>query len=253
MYTIEVEIQKIGEEEMEELDLKELFNIFWNKKVHIILIVLIFIVLGVIYTVGFTTPMYTSSTTLVLAGSSSDNGDTETTNSITTTDVTLNSKLVSTYSVLVKSKDVLNQVITNLGMDMSWEKLSKNVSVSAVDDTEVIEISVTTENAVDSAKIANETAKVFTEKVSEIYNINNVYVVDEAEVENAPSNINHQRDVIIFAFIGLVVAVIYVLIANMLDTTIKTAEDLEKEFKIPVLASIPVYENALQKRKGGKR
>lgn len=237
---------------MEELDLKELFNIFWSKKVQIILIVLLFIALGVIYTVGFTTPMYTSSTTLVLAGAESGSGS-ETTNSITTTDITLNSKLVSTYSVLVRSKDVLNEVISNLGMDISWESLKNNVKVSAVEDTEVIEISVTTENAADSAKIANETANVFTKKVAEIYNINNVHVVDEAEVENAPSNINHEKDVIIFAFIGLVISVIYVLIANMLDTTVKTAEDIEKEFKIPVLASIPVYENSIQKRKGGRR
>lgn len=236
---------------MEELDLKDLFNIFWNKKLYIILIVLIFIVLGVIYTVGFTTPMYSSSTTLVLAGAG--NSGNERTNSITATDVTLNSQLVSTYSVLVRSRDVLNQVISNLDMDISWESLSKNVSVSAVDDTEVIEISVTTENAEDSAKIANETAKVFTEKVAEIYNINNVHVVDEAEVEYTPSNINHQKDVIIFAFIGLVIAIIYVLIANMVDTTIKTADDIEKNFGLPVLASIPVYENAIQKRRGGKR
>ena len=235
---------------MEELDLKELFNIFWSKKVYIILIVLIFIAIGVIYTVGFTTPKYTSSTTLLLAGS--ENSE-ETTNSITTTDVTLNSKLVSTYSVLVRSKDVLSQVISNLGIDVSWENLRNNVSVSTVEDTEVIEISVSNENAQYSANIANEIAKVFSEKVSEIYNINNVHVVDEAEVESTPSNINHKRDIVIFAFIGLVVSVIYVLIANMLDTTVKTAEDIEKDFKLPVLASIPVYENAIQKRKGGRK
>ena len=134
---------------MEELDLKQLFNIFWSKKVQIILIVLIFIVLGVIYTIGFTTPMYSSSTTLLLAGSESSGG--ETTNSITTTDITLNSKLVSTYSVLVRSKDVLSQVISNLGMDISWESLRNNVKVSSVEDTEVIEISVTTNNAENSA------------------------------------------------------------------------------------------------------
>ena len=236
---------------MEELDLKELFNIFWSKKVHIILIVLIFIALGVIYTVGFTKPMYTSSTTLVLAGSEGSNG--ESTNTITTTDITLNSKLVSTYSVLVKSKDVLNQVVTNLGINVSWESLKNNVSVSLVDDADVIEIAVTTNNAENSAKIANETAKVFTQKVAEIYNINNVHVVDEAEVSNTPSNINHEKDIIIFAFIGLVVSIIYVLVANMLDTTVKTTEEVEKNFGLPVLAAIPTYENAIQKRKGGKR
>ena len=58
---------------MEELDLKELFNLFWRKKVQIILIVLIFIGLGVIYTVGFTTPKYSASTRMLLTSSRSSN------------------------------------------------------------------------------------------------------------------------------------------------------------------------------------
>lgn len=241
---------------MEELDLKELFEIFWSKKVQILLIVLIFAVIGVIYTMGFVTPVYTSSTTLVLATSNGENqSTTNTTNSITTTDITLNSKLVSTYSVLVRSKDVLGQVISNLGIDISWESLKNNVTVSAVEDTEVIEISVTNGNPQYAADIANEIANVFSDKVAEIYNINNVHIVDEAETPTGPSNINHTKDVVIFAFIGVVVAVIYVLIANMLDTTIKTADDIERQFKLPVLASIPIYGADMQKKKkkGGKR
>ena len=240
---------------MEELDLKELFNLFWNKKLHIILKVLIFIVLGVIYTVGFTTPMYTSSTTLLLAGTEKQEGQAQTTNSITATDITINSNLVSTYSELVKSKNVLSQVISNLGIDINEDELRKNISVTAVKDTELIEIAVTTQNPEYAPRIANETAKVFIQKVAEFYNINNVHIVDEAELSQEPSNINHQKDIIIFAFIGLVVAVVYVLVANMLDTTIKTAEEIEKYFKVPVLASVPVcdLEGALDKRRGGRR
>ena len=240
---------------MEELDLKELFGIFWSKKVQIILIVLIFAVIGIIYTMGFVTPVYTSSTSLVLAGSDNQEQTSTTTNSITTTDITLNSKLVSTYSVIVRSKDVLGQVISNLGLDISWEQLRNNVTVSSVEDTEVIEISVTNGNPQYATDIANEIADVFIDKVSGIYNINNVYVLDEAEVDNVPSNINHSRDVIIFAFIGVVVAVIYVLIANMLDTTIKSADDIERQFKLPVLASIPIYGADMQKKKkkGGRK
>ena len=240
---------------MEELDLKELFNIFWSKKIPIILLVLIFAVLGFIYTMTIVTPMYTASTTLVLASSNSGEGSTTSTaNSITTTDVTLNSKLVSTYSELVKSKNVLRQVISNLGIDISEETLRKNVSVESVQDTELIEITVTTEIPEYASKIANEIAKVFTDKVGEIYNINNVHVVDEAETPNAPSNINYQKNIVVFAFIGAVIAVLYVLIANMLDTTIKTADDIEKQFKLPVLASIPMYGTEMQKKKrGGKK
>ena len=237
---------------MEELDLKELFGIFWKRKLQIILIILIFIVLGVIYTVAFATPMYSSSTSLVLASSNSN----QKTNTITATDITVNSKLVSTYSELVKSKNVLSQVKENLNIDINEDSLRNNVTVSSVKDTELIKITVTTKEPNYSAKIANEIAKVFTEKVKEFYNIDNVQVVDQAEVSNVPSNINHKKDVIIFAFIGVAVAVVYVLIANMLDTTIKTAEDIEKEFKLPVVASIPIYNPELQNvkvKKGGRR
>lgn len=231
---------------MEELDLKELFNIFWNQKMQIILIILIFIVIGIIYTVGFTTPLYSSSTTLVLAKSSDDASKT---NTITTSDITINQKLVSTYSEIVKSKNVMRQVQNNLNIDVDEERLKKNVTVSSVKDTELIEITVTNEDANAAAQIANETAKVFTDKVNEIYNMDNVKVVDEAEIAEGPSNINHKKDIIIFAFIGIVVAVIYVIVLNMLDTTIKSVEEVEKLLNLPVIASIPVWGF----EKGGKK
>ena len=225
---------------MEELDLKELISIFWSKKAQIILIVAIFMVIGVIYTIGFVTPVYQSSTTLILAKSDSNEGATKNSDTITTTEVTLNSKLVSTYSELVKSKNVIREVRTNLGINEEEEIMRKGVTVSSVKDTELIEITVTNKDATYSAKIANEIAKVFTEKVKEYYNISNVYVVDEAEVNSNPSNINHTKDIAIFTFIGIVIAVMYVLVANMLDTTIKTQEDVERIFKIPVRAEIPL-------------
>lgn len=232
---------------MEELDLKELVMLFWNKRVKILLIIGIFIAIGVIYTVGFVTPVYTSSTTLLLAtsGNSSDN-------TITTTDITLNSKLVSTYSTLVQSKSVLRQVISNLGINLDEEELKNNITVTQEKNTEIIRISVTNTDAETAEKVANETAKVFIQRVSDIYKINNVQIVDQAEISTVPSNVNHTKDVIMFAFFGIVVAVVYVLIANMLDTTVKSAEEIEKNFKVPVLASIPLYDFEPVK-KGGKR
>ena len=236
---------------MEEIDLKELFNIFWNKKYQIIVTVMLFAVIGVIYTLFFTTPMYSSKTSLVLVmtGTSSQ-GDA--TNAITTADVTLNSKLVATYSELVKSKKVLREVITNLGIDKSEAEIKRNVSVQAKEDTEIIEITVKDENPAHAAKIAQEIAKVFSERINEIYKINNIYLVDEAEVPEYPSNINHKKDVVLFAFIGLALSVVYVFILNMLDNTIKTSEDIEKAYGIPVLVNIPQIES-FESDKGGKK
>ena len=236
-------------EKMEELDLKELLMLFWNKKVKILLIVAIFMLIGIIYTIGFVTPVYTSSTTLLLAtsGNSADK-----TNTITTTDITLNSKLVSTYSELVKSKKVLRKVISNLNIDVKEESLRKNITVSSVKDTELIEITVSNEEPIYATQIANEIANVFSEEVNDIYNINNIHVVDTAEIPKEPSNINVSKNVILFAFVGLVIAIIYALIVNMLDTTIKNAEEIEKNYGIPVIAAIPLIDN-FENEKGGRK
>ena len=203
---------------------------------------------------GFVTPMYSASTTLVLASSGKNENlpDTGITTS-TATEVTVNSKLVSTYSELVKSKNILRQVISNLNMKIEEDTLRKNITVSSVKDTELIQITVKNEKPSYASQIANEIAKVFTEKVKEIYKIENVQIVDEAEVPNEPSNINHKKDVAIFALIGLVVSIGYVLLLNMLDTTVKTPEDIEEGLKLPVLAVIPVYETDIQKKKGGRK
>ena len=234
--------------EENEIDLKEILLDFWNKKLQIILIISISILIGIMYTIAFVKPVYTSSTTLLLATSGSTSNQA---NTITTTDLTLNSKLVSTDSALAQSKSVLSKVISNLGIKMSEDELKNNVSVTQKTNTEIIVLSVTNSDPTLAEKLTNETAKVFMEKVTEIYKINNVQVVDQAEISTTPSNVNHTKDVIMFAAIGIVVSIIYVIGANMLDTTVKTAEDVEKQFKVPVLASIPMYNFNMEK--GGKK
>lgn len=236
---------------MEELDLKELLQIFWEKKTQIALIIAIFAVIGVIYTLGFVTPKYQASTSLLLATNSSTNKNG--TESITTTDVTLNSKLVSTYSKLVESSKIVRNVISNLSLSIEEDTLKKSISVTAVEDAEMIQIAVKNEDPVLATKIANETAKVFIENVKEYYGMENVHIVDEAEIPQSPANVNHAKDVIIFTFIGIVIAVMYVLVANMLDTTIKSEEDVERISGLTVLATMPLYEKADNKRKKGGR
>lgn len=243
---------------MEEIDLKELFEMFWNKKILIIVMVIFFGIAGVVYTKYFTTPMYKSYTTLVLTKADSPSGTSGTTSEmITASDVTLNSKLVATYGKIATSKTVIRTVISNLGLDISENRVKKNVSVSTASDTEMLEITVKNEDPEIAADLANEIAKVFTDTVKEVYNISNVAIIDKAEKESKPCNINHSKDVIIFAFVGLVLSMGYVFILNMLDTTLKSREEIEKIANIPVLVSIPTNEFgeeiAAKKKNGGKK
>lgn len=238
---------------MEELDLKELFGIFWTKKIHIILLILIFVVIGFIYSFILLVPEYQSITQILLAKSNTTTQD-GTNTGMTTSQVTLNQQLVSTYSELVKSESVLTQVRDNLQIEKSIEELREDITVSTKDDTEIIQIAVVDENADTARRIASEVANVFIEQIAKgYYAMDNVYIVDEPKTADTPYNINHLKDLAIFGAIGFVVACVYVLIANMLDTTVKSKEDIEKKLGLTVLTTIPVCENTSKNKKGGRR
>jgi len=224
----------------EEIDLKELFEVFWKKKAIIILVTILFAIIGLGYTRYFVVPKYKSATTLLLAQNNSQSSM-DTTNEITQTDITLNQKLVSTYGVLVKSKNVIGQVLQNLNMpNMNEDEVRKNISVKAVEDTQVIEITYVNENPKIAYLITAELAKVFSEKVVvEIYNINNVYIVDKAESATEPYNVNNIKDILIFAIGGFGISCAVIFVFSLFDTTVKTGEDVEKKTGLAVLAQVP--------------
>ncbi len=239
---------------MEELDLKEIFNMFWAKIVHVILIVLIFMVIGILYSYLYVTPKYKSTTSLVLTTTADSNITSG--GGITTTDVNLNNNLVANYTEIITSTTVVRQVIENLGIDVSEDALKSKISVSSGKSTQMINVDVVDEDPHQAKIIANEVAKVFAKQIPEIYKMNNIYILDEAEEENVPYNINHVKDIVIFAFIGLVVASVYVLVANMLDTTVKSQEDIERKLGLSVLVNVPVCnfdDTPKTIKKGGKK
>ena len=231
---------------MEEIELKDVIKVILDKKLQIILIVCIFIVIGVMYLMFLQKPKYTAVTSLLLTSSATN--EEENMSSITTTDLTLNSKLIPTYSELVKSKKVIEEVISNLGIDIKEETIKKNISVTAKQNTDLIEISVTLPDPSMAGQVTNETAEVFIKFVKEYYNVDNLKVVDKAITPMVASNENDTKDIVIFALIGVVVSGIYIFLLSVLDNTVKEQEEIEAKYKIPVLAVIPSYSKNMERK-----
>ena len=189
--------------------------------------------------------MYKSSTTFVLSKSTESNVQVENTSSeaITQNDITLNSKLVSTYSEIIKSKTIAKEVIDTLGLDMTVENFKSNVTVTSKDDTELIEITVSNENGKIAADIANSLAEVFREKVYEVYKIDNLSIIDVAEEATEPYNIGTVKNIVLFAMVGLVLSCGIIFLIVYFDDTIKDEKDIEALLNIPVIASIPRLED----------
>lgn len=223
---------------MEEIDLKELISMFMKRKVLIILVVIIFALLGAIYTIKFITPTYKSTTSLLLVQTRTNSNMYEKTNSITTSDLTLNSKLVNNYRDIAVSESVLSKVIQNLNLDITTEELKEMTSVTVKTDTEILNLTVEYTDPELACSIAKEIANVFIESVNNYYKLDNLNVLDEAKVSATPSNVHLAKNIIIFAFVGGILVAGYILLINMLDTTVKSDSDIEKALGVPVLASI---------------
>ena len=133
----------------------------------------------------------------------------------------------------------MQKVKENLNANISVEGLVGSVSVARVNNSDLLAISASNANPELARDIVNEVVKIFSENVKEIYKIDNVYVIDTPTVSNAPYNINHTKDVGIFACVGIFVACAYVFLYTFLDNTVKSATDIENFLGIKTLITIP--------------
>lgn len=218
----------------EEIDLKELFNYYKSKLIFILIVLILVIGVGNAYTLVTRTPMYKSETSIVLVS--------ETKETYNTTELQLNKNLVGTYTEIIKSRKVLEPVIDSLKLDISYNQLKNRVTVTSVQNTEIIKVTVADADPKQAKKIANEIAKVFSTEIQQIYNLNNVTVVDKAIKATAPYNVNYIKDNIIYLAIGLVLSCGIVFIKFYFDTTIKTSEEIENKLGLTVLGIVPKVE-----------
>ena len=226
-------------EKKENVNLKRLSSVLKKNSIKIVIVLFIFAICGYFYSYNMVTPKYKSVSTMVLASNNLNQEG----NTVTQTELNLNKSLISTYGKILKSKNVLGQVIKNLNLDVTEEELDKNVQIEKVDDTQIIKIGVINESAIEAQEILRELNKAFIEEVKQIYKMDNINIVDEASFEITPYNINHARDIIGFLVIGSVFSVCMIACIYFFDTTIKIEQDIEEFTDVNVIGTVPKYKN----------
>lgn len=222
----------------ENIEIKRLLDILKRKKFIIVFLLIIFITIGYLYSYNYIIPEYKSTETLLLIPNNVNESET-----ITNSDLTMNSGLISTYSKIAKNSKILKKVIKNLKLNITEEQLLNKIEISIVKDTHIIKISVANKEPQLAKDITKELSSVFLKEIKEIYNLNNIGIVDEAQLPSSPYNINHIKDIIIFFGLGIFVSFVYILLVYILDNTIKKQEDIEKYIKVKTLGSIPINPN----------
>ncbi|MDO4662570.1 MAG: Wzz/FepE/Etk N-terminal domain-containing protein [Tissierellia bacterium] len=151
----------------------------------------------------------------------------------------VNKSLMSTYSEVIKSKDVANKVIEALSLDMDYDEFSDKVSISQVKDTQVINIDVVDSDPKIATDIANETADIFKKSIANLFDLDNIKIVDKAYAPKSPSSPNVIKNSLSGIVIGLFIGIIISIIKQLMDNSFKNENEFYRVFDIPVLGMIP--------------
>lgn len=134
---------------------------------------------------------------------------------------------------------MLEDVISNLNLNMTSKQLKSLLSFSQINETEIFRVTVTSTNAAQSADIANAIAQTAPDAIVKKIKAGGVSVLDYAKVPSSPSSPNLKKNILIGAIAGFAVSFIGFFIYELFDTTITSERDLEREFEIPVIGSVP--------------
>ena len=166
---------------------------------------------------------------------------------VSMTDIQVGTALTGDYEGIIKSRVVLNKVIENLKLNLTYKQLYNMISVENPDSTRILKIQVVAENAQVAVDIANEILSVSVEEIPHVLGSSTPTVLDVADetfVENT------RRSVTSYALLGVLAGVVLacgaIAVSVITNTSIKNEEDIQKCSGLSVLGAIPDF-------KGGKK
>ncbi len=217
-----------------EIDLREIFAVLMGWMWLILLVAIIAGASAFAFSKFAITPTYESTTRIVVLNK-------ETTSStLTYSDLQTGTQLTQDYVELIQSRYVIETVIANFGLDMTYNELLGKVSVVTPSNTRIIDITLTDPDPVMAKQLVDEIRNVAAVRIKEVMNIEAVNVVDEGNIATAPSNPNVPKWTMIGFLLGAFAAAAVVLIRFLLDDTIKSSEDIERYLGLSTLALIPI-------------
>lgn len=214
-----------------EIDLREIFMLILNHLLMVISVTVIGALLAGLISVYALTPMYTSTAKMYILA----NSDTI----VSLTDLQMGSSLANDYEELIKSRPVVEQVAKNLNLDVTYGELLDCLSITNKDNTRIIQIQITYPDPVAAKEIANEFVNVSRKQMSQIMKVDEPTIVEDAIEAKTQSSPNNIKNILIGAVVGLLLSVGFIVIHNILDDTMRTADDVEKFLKLNTLASVP--------------
>lgn len=166
-----------------------------------------------------------------------------------------NIALIATYKEIIKTPAIMDIVVQRYpDLNMSTEQLISIVNVSNLNETQVMTIIARHYSYERAVKVVNAVSDVFQMEIPKIMKVNNVTILNRAEMQENPIPVNTKSNYMILTLLAsLVVSMGIILLLEALDDTLKTDEDIRIVFEISTLAFIPKMSGKELGLKRGKK
>lgn len=218
------------------LSIRDLWSVFINNIFIIACVALLSFALVFSYSFITYTPKYTSTATIYILRQGGDDSDS---NGTVNSDFSLALSTVNDCTVLLTSRNVLDQVKDKLGLSVSYKQLKSMISIHNPNSTRILMISITDYNPADAKKIVDELCEIGAQSITETMGINQINIIDYGTYEEAPSNSKINKYSVLFGLMAAAVVYGIYLLIFMLNDRIKTVDDVEKYLNLSVLGYIP--------------
>lgn len=191
-------------------------------------------------------PVYEASAKMIV------NTRQDQTGNVTNDQITSAQKLVDTYAIIIRSQPVLGPVIQNLELQMRVEELAEKVSVTSVNETQVMSIAVQSTDPDQALQIVEQIVEICPQIIIDAVEAGSVKTVEPAYLKLQPVAPHTNLFTLMAALLSMVLVVFAVLLRALLDNTYRSETDLRNDLELPVLGVIPDYESCIKQRKEGK-
>ena len=237
--TEQQKIAAMRQDDEMEIDLREIFFLLKSRWKSIFLAMLIGAAIFGAYHVFMVKPSYQADASIYI---------TSTDSMISFSDLQLSAALTDDYANIIKSRTVLNRVIDELDLNLDYEELGELVDVENPDSTHIVDIKVTCDDPEMSRNITNALLNISVSQIYQIIGSSEPTVIDysvaEAVQDVTPGLLKYLA---IGGLLGaFIMCAIYVL-RMLMDSTMKSEEDVEKYLHLPVLAAVPYYKEGKRK------
>lgn len=227
--------ENIENQKETEIDLRAVFGIIKKNLIILIIVTILFGAGSYAYSHFLIPKQYAASAMLIVNNKKSDSS------SVNYTEITAAQDLADVYAIIIKSDTVLQPVIDDLGLNISYEKLSKSISVSTVNSTQVIEVTMQNTDAKFAESVVAEIVKVAPPIITDKVEAGSVKVISESKISNNgnPVSPNSRKNALLGATVGLVLTLAVVFLKEFFNNTFKTENDILNTLNIPLIGIIP--------------